>query len=356
MEPEEYSGGTGILVASADYGSADYRSADYSSTCSPAWLLLAQLGDALLRLKAFAVLFEALVDNSGKAETGRQRGIFPLGPPSPGEIASLALVADADVACATRFVSAVVVGLNSLYGVKPARVHLHRRSAAQQRALLEVVSTAADLATRLGSEASTRSRAMWHTYERGDATQLELRASKVDIPATAGTCDPATLVDEPLRSLITGAAAIFPDPVDGLDRFPGFYAGDRREYVALTVLQLRAGLLELRTQCSGGGTVFPVGKAGGKAQRVVWHGTRVSKAAARPPAPLHLASPAAFGLLDLACGRQLRVSKRDCRTWFDQLVLAPSLRGFCGRPRVLRTELLEAGVSPAELLKFTSDI
>ena len=44
----------------------------------------------------------------------------------------------------------------------------------------------------------------------------------------------------------------------------------------------------------GGGTVFPVPKADGVRQREVWHGARVSAAAARPPAPPHLPSPAAL--------------------------------------------------------------
>jgi hypothetical protein len=65
-----------------------------------------------------------------------------------------------------------------------------------------------------------------------------------------------------------------------------------------------------------------------------------------------LANPAVFGLLDLRTGTQLRVTKRDCKTWFDQLLLAPDLRGFFGRPRVSRDELLAEGLTMAQLATF----
>ena len=106
------------------------------------------------------------------------------------------------------------------------------------------------------------------------------------------------------------------------------------------------------TTCAGGGTVFPVGKSDGKSQRVVWHGTRVSLAASKPPVPRHLADPAVFATLDLSPDDRLRVSKRDCRTWFDQLVVDPSIGEYFGRPSILRDELIGAGLSDAELILF----
>ena len=100
--------------------------------------------------------------------------------------------------------------------------------------------------------------------------------------------------------------------------------------------------------CCGGASVFPVGKAGGK-QRVVWNGTRASLAAARPPRPRHLADLAVFGLLSLQDGAQLRVTKRDCKTWFDQLEVDPAIGSFFGRPKVTRAELISAGLSDADI-------
>ena len=139
------------------------------------------------------------------------------------------------------------------------------------------------------------------------------------MPDAAGTCDPLTLVSPQLKSLIN-VPAIFPTQHEGLRHFGSINGRVRPEYIALTVHQLRCGMLRLASQCNGGASVFAVGKAGGK-QRVVWNGTKLSAAASRPPAPRHLADPAAVGMLDLADADVLRVTKRDCRTWFDQLAL-----------------------------------
>ena len=153
----------------------------------------------------------------------------------------------------------------------------------------------------------------------------------------------------PLLESIRDASHIFPSPVDGLRHFAGFRSGPRGQYIALTVKQLNAGMLLLNECCKGGGTVFPVGKSGGKAQRVVWHGTRVSEAVAKPPAPRHLADPSIFGLLDLEAGLTLRVTKRDCRTWFHLFAVGPSIVEYFARPPVSRRDLLEHGMTNDDL-------
>ena len=150
---------------------------------------------------------------------------------------------------------------------------------------------------------------------------------------------------------ISDATTIFPSAPPGLDHFPNFHNGKRCEYVALTVRQLRAGLLRLASSCKGGASVFPVGKSAGK-QRVVWNGTRVSLAASRPLSLLHLADPASFGLLDVPSGVQLRATKRDCKTWFDQLAVHQDIGEYFGRPCVSRSELFERGFTREEILSF----
>ena len=152
------------------------------------------------------------------------------------------------------------------------------------------------------------------------------------------------MISGELGRAISDATVVFPSPPNGLDTFSDFHSGECSEYVALTARQLRAGLLRLAVSCRGGASVIPVGKAEGK-QRVVWNGTRVSLAAARPPVPLHLADSASFGMLDVSNGVQLRVTKRDCKTWFDQLSVCEDIGCFFGRPRVSRSELLGAGLS-----------
>ena len=144
------------------------------------------------------------------------------------------------------------------------------------------------------------------------------------------------------------------DPPAGLDRFSGFYSGERAEYVKLVLRQLRCGKTILCDAVRGGGTIFPVGKHGAERQLEVWNGARVSAACARPPPPRWLASPSCFACIHLRDGQRLRVWKRDGRCFFDQLLLPSCLREFMGRLRLTRNELMEHGAIAAELKTFVA--
>ena len=182
---------------------------------------------------------------------------------------------------ASAFVNGVIVALNWLYGVRPDACQAPRRTAAQCEALRIIVTAAIALAERLSSVGRREAEHTWSSFEAGGiSARLDLDAELVGVPDVAGTCDPLSLVPSDTASCFASAASVFPCTTDGLDRFPGFYAGARSEYVKLTIAQLRAGMLRLSSWCKGGGTVFPVQKHNGR-QRVVWHGSRVSMAAAR---------------------------------------------------------------------------
>ena len=158
---------------------------------------------------------------------------------------------------------------------------------------------------------ATPASAWGHFQSRGNTKPLRLDAALVDYPKTAGTCDPVRLVSGEVAAMISDASVVFPRVPEGLDRFSTFHAGDRCEYLKLTVELLRCGKLRLRHSVLGGGTVFPVAKSDGINQREVWHGSRVSEAAARPPRPRLLASHSAFVALELSPNQLLRVSTRD---------------------------------------------
>ncbi len=49
--------------------------------------------------------------------------------------------------------------------------------------------------------------------------------------------------------------------------------------------------------------------------------------------------------MHLRPGRRLRLTKRDMRCWFDQLVLPEGLRPNMVRPRLSRSDLLAAGAA-----------
>lgn len=285
---------------------------------------------------------------------GRQRDLFPLPLPSSrvtsGVDCSPAVISLAD---------AVVAVLNYLRGIRaPVRISAGRRLSAAQKAVHErIFAGCHDLIGRLGASPppADGSAGVWKTFASAQGgSPPALVADLVANIDRAGGCDPMPLLSPEIRAVVASPAILFEDAPEGLSRFPGFYAGERDEYVRLVVAQVRCGKLGLADSVAGGGTVFTVAKGDG-AQREVWHGKRVSGAARRPPRPEHLASPTAFRSLELVEGRRLRVSKRDGRCFFDQLSLPPGLRRYMGRPAVKRWELLAAGLSEEQLCLALED-
>ena len=304
------------------------------------WTALGQLGRALCNHSMFAGLYRAL---RGPQETAvRVRELFPL-PLIPRIVveAHFNLYWPA-VDEASSYLDGVIVGLNWMYGFDGSGMSIGRMTAARREAHAVILSSAAFHRDRLADGIGTRTNEGWHSFEKkGEAPRLDLVADSGAIPDCAATCFSSDVIQGCYARAIDDVGVIFPNPPPGLDRFPGFYSGERAQYILLTARQLRAGLLRLATSCRGGASAFPVGKPNGK-QRVVWNGTRISQAAARPPMPPHVADPAVFGMIDIPSGVQLRATKRDCRTWFDQLAVHDDIGSFFGRPRVLRAELLNS--------------
>ena len=324
------------------HGNAGDASQRLERRASP-WQLLGRLGRALVAEK-MQQLHAAL----GRLGCDvRQRDLFPFGLLLDGELEALRPELGADLEDAKAYVNGIILALNLMCCVSPAAAVVGRRTLAQRRGLEAILTAADGLVARLRAVPAPVTG--WEPFEAGGSRPpAALRAEAVDVPERAGTCNPLSVVSPEIGAVLNSADAVFPAPPLGLERFAGFYAGPRAEYVQLCVRQLRAGMLRLGRACRGGGTVFPIKKANDR-QRVVWHGTRCSKAASSPPKPRHLANPSVFSFLELAEGRLLRVSKRDCRTWFDQLVLPDALARFMARPRVSVGELLEAGLTRREV-------
>jgi hypothetical protein len=268
----------------------------------------------------------ALLDDSsrvvlqaaGADVDSRVRGALLMQPIGPEDLAPLGLPAlpgDGIV-----YVNGVIAALNWLYGARVVAARSGARRSAPQRATLQQLAVAAmRFHGRLNTVTAGNASAApaWESREAaGRPPRVQLDSEQVDVPAAAGTCDPCGLVPRRTAALLRSAARLFPQPPAGLDRFVGFYAGVHQAYVGLTLRQLRAGLLELGPTCEGGGTILPAVKRGGR-QRAVWHGARVSLAAARPPAPRLLANSSGLAALHLRPGRRIRLTKRDCRCWFD---------------------------------------
>lgn len=110
--------------------------------------------------------------------------------------------------------------------------------------------------------------------------------------------------------------------------------------------RLRAGEVCLRKRCLSGGTIFGVSNRGSAKQREVWQGRDASRACLKPFRPPGLCAPSAVTAIVLREGKLLRVSKRDARSWFDQLSLPSELVEHMARPPVLLGDLVSiAGMS-----------
>ena len=294
-------------------------------------------------------------------DRARQRDIYPLPLVSLAQVETGFNCAGEVLPAAHRYINAVIVVLNFTYGVR-APVHLPRSRKlpkTQATVVARVIESCRQLAERLNTSLppsfSYGDKDAWSCFEHGGMSKsVPLVASKVDNLVKAGSCDPLPLLPEHIVDQICSDDALFPDVPKGLHKFSEFRAGERLEYVRLVVAQLRCGKTVLADHVRGGGTVFAVAKGDGSRQREVWHGARVSAAAICPPRPRHLASPSAFKAFDLDHGRSLRVTKRDGRCFFDQLLLPSSLCPYMGRPSVRIAELIAEGMSHEEIISFSS--
>ena len=289
---------------------------------------------------------------------GRTRDLFPLPLPHDLDVFELANLPGRCLGDARSFVHGLVSCLNVMYGCSRSTFPDVCRNKAQRVALSTIGARVNAYVGRLVTDIPKclDPATAWNVFQsRGGRPPLQMIADLVDCPDFAATCDPLSLIPRKWADFICDIDRMFPCPPPGLDRFSGFYAGERKEYVSLVLRQLRCGKVVLCDRVRGGGTVFPVGKHGTLRQREVWHGSRVSAACADPPKPRWLASPSAFAAIALDKGQRLRASKRDGKCFFDQLQLPRELRHFMGRPAVQRQELLDAGATVEELGVFVDD-
>ena len=227
----------------------------------------------------------------------------------------------------------------------------------QRSALLVIVDKVRRLRSRLavldvfdqGPEALEK--IIGSMAEDGAKPSSKLVADDCDLLPSAGLVCPLKYISSEHRSIVTDDTKLFPSPIPGLDKFANIKGDDRPEYIRLVVRQLRTGKVELRRDVKAGGTVFGVAKKGSKKVREVWDGSRVSDVCVPPPPPPMLATPCSFPRIEVAHGKKLLLSKKDCRCFFDQLRLPEAVRLWTGRPPVGIDELIQiGGMSRSELV------
>ena len=179
-----------------------------------------------------------------------------------------------------------------------------------------------------------------------------LDASLVDGLDKAGLVDPSPFLSERARKISRSAQNMFPDGINAVGSDASFTAGKRSAYLQLLVRHLRSGKVGLTAHAHASGSVFAVGKSGGR-HREVWHGGDVSVAACRPPKPPHQIIPSALVHLETDRAHPFYVAKKDGTCFFDQLSLPKDLCRYMGRPRVHLNELLGVdGMTSAELHSY----
>lgn len=197
----------------------------------------------------------------------------------------------------------------------------------------------------------------FETLEKSSCPNYEhIRSAAVDLPAQAGTCDPCSCICPNLAAKLLDESQIFASELAATSSGqPMVNAEQRREYVRLTVRELKGQKLRLRSQVMGLGGVFAVGKPSG-AQRKIWDGSLMSKWAAEPPKPRRLANPSSFLDLEIPWGSEVFFSKRDASTYFDTLAAPVALRKWFGQPPVQVHELLAEGLSLQQVLSFCDEV
>ena len=150
-------------------------------------------------------------------------------------------------------------------------------------------------------------------------------SSSVKMGPKACTCDSMFHVMESLRDQILHDGGLFRDVQRHRSAVPRFTGTNRVEYDLVTWRALRSGTLRLKSEVSGGGTIFAVPKPSG-GQREVWHGRYISSLARTPPKPRHQPTPACLLDLEADNSRPLYFSKRDAVSYFDSLTAPESMR------------------------------
>ena len=217
-------------------------------------------------LVAFTAAASALQGSLGK-HAARLRGAVRTGSAPPRDILPLppVLVSDLDHRCdlppplrqvLLAYANVSIAALNSL-GSCSASAPVLPASKVQRVALTNVVSKVANMWGRLMTLSDVDlepAGAIWQLVS--DPAVRPLNASLIDTPDVAAQCDPMPHLDEETRARILAPTGVFSSAPTRLLRCPGISGSERRQYIALVVVQLRAGKLALSSRILAGASVF----------------------------------------------------------------------------------------------------
>ena len=252
-----------------------------------------------------------------------------------------------DILCIDLATRLCILGLNRIAGYNAPKERLGH-TAPQRAVQMRLLDKSRRLCERLASEdfdvdpAMTLALLIDDTDALGVPKTRPLVADNFDLLEHSGLVDPLIDLSPEHAATIGDGDLLFPSMHPGLAAVPNIRRADKDEYCQLVARQLRTRKVELRDHALAGADVFAVGKTNSKL-REVWNGHTLSLAAAKPPAPPHIATPEVFPDIEISNHERLYVSKRDASVYFDQLRLPPSIRSWFGRPPVLIGDLIKYG-------------
>ena len=266
-----------------------------------------------------------------------------------------------------ELVSVSVTALNFMFLGK-ASPTVHRTSnAAQRAAATNLQRRWIRLAIHVSADGVKPARdpgALQRTIDRGmGGRSVRLRADIVDSLPSCAEVDPLPHIPEEFHGILTDPDRLCPPLIGSCAAHVDFSGGARVEYIRLVRAQCRSGKLELAPDSRFTADIFGVAKEASGRQRGVWNGAELADLAVRPPIPPMLGNPSDLNVLEASDDQPIFLSKRDGRSFFDQLHMDPALRELFGTPCVTRDELMNPAIrrsedvntrplTPAELVKF----
>ena len=278
--------------------------------------------------------------------------LVPIPPLDATLVGNNRLCDSAFVDSITELANFSMAGINYLYGGSRS-IAIPRRATAVQRMaqlrfarkwwdLLRNASRSNDFMEGFGSPLSFDGCVT-------DAADAKLIAANVDGLSKSGRVDPSSCLPPEMQEMFSNPSTLFPNGVKDIPQVIRYTGGERVEYAALVVAQLRSQKTGLSRRPTCSANVFVVSKNGTTGLREVWDGSSISAASDTPDHPRWLADPAALVALEASCDSPIYLSTRGGKCFFDQLRLDDALVTYCGRPQVQVAELCAAGFDLSEI-------
>ena len=180
----------------------------------------------------------------------------------------------------------------------------------------------------------------------GPAVALRLEASRVSLPAEAGTADLLSLLPPDLAREYADPRQLL-KPREQRESARKHFAADPHEYSALVARLQSIGQLSFTTRPACVNGLFAVPK--GDKQRLILD-ARPLNAMCREPPSVSLPSPEHLALLEVPKGTRLHIGKVDIDNFYHRLRMPAAWHRYFALPAIRAGDIGLAGYGPEELV------